>query len=168
MKWTYSKYKIWVINTKTEANLYLWDKWKLFLPSLDTLINLTKEPAFIRSFQGYLTDARWLGFGRMKWNEANNIKWTTKYRSGEAGDEIPYFSHTEIWAPDWNRVSDENMPPDIFVQLYNNPTIENIREGFIIAKPRSLYRKNDVLVNLELMKLKNEIPDSTISSVTRL
>ena len=94
MKWRYRKYKLWVINTETEANLYLWDKWKVLLPSLDALIKLTTEPAFIRSFQSYEFENRWLGFGRMKWNEENNIKWTTKYRNAKTGGKIPEFSHT--------------------------------------------------------------------------
>jgi len=59
------------------------------------------------------------------------------------------------------------MPPDIFIQLYNFPTLENIREGIVIAMPGSLYRKNKVLVDTELMKLVSEIPDSTISVITR-
>ncbi len=148
-----------------EANLYLLDKWKLLLPSLDTLINIAPEPAFIRSFQSYKFENRWLGFGRMKWNEENNIKWTTKYRN--VGDKIPEFSNTEIWAPDWNRMCEEDMPPDIFVQLYNFPTLEKIREGIVIALPKSIYNKNKVLVDSELTKLVNEIPCSTISTITR-
>ncbi|MNJ98392.1 hypothetical protein D3C87_161580 [compost metagenome] len=167
MKWKYRTYKLWVINTKTEANLYLWDKWKALLPSLDALINLTSEPAFIRSFQSYEFENRWLGFGRMKWNEESNIKWTTKYINVKTRDKIPDFSHTEIWAPDWNRVCDEDMPPDIFVKLYNFPRLEEIKEGIIIAMPKSLYNKNKGLVELELTKLTNEIPGATISTSTR-
>lgn len=123
--------------------------------------------AFIRSFQSYEYENRWLGFGRMKWNQENNIKWTTKYRSGNIGDKIPEFFNTEIWAPDWVRVCDDDMPPDIFIQLYNFPTLENIMEGIIIAMPKSLYNKNKLLVDSELIKLVNQIPDSTLSTTTR-
>ena len=150
-----------------EANLYLWDKWKLLFPSLDVVINLTTEPAFIRSFQSYEYENRWLGFGRMKWNEKNNIKWSTEYRKGIRGDKVPRFFHTEIWAPDWNRVCDDGMPPDIFVQLYNFPTFQNIREGLVIAMPKSLYNKNRILIESELKKMMAEIPASTISTSTR-
>jgi len=167
MKWRYSKYCLWVINTKQKPELYLWDNWKRLLPSLDVLVNLTQEPAFIRSFQGYQYETNWLGFGRMKWNEKNNIKWTTKYINEKRRDQLPQFSHTEIWAPDWNRVCDNGMPPDIFIQLYNFPTLENIQEGIVIAMPRSLYHKNKVLVDTELMKLVSEIPGATISVITR-
>lgn len=167
MKWKYRRYKLWIINTQTVANLYLWEKWKLLLPSLDILINLTTEPAFIRSYQSYEFENRWLGFGRMKWNEENNIKWTTKYRNGNIGDKTPDFSHTEIWAPDWNQVCDKDMPPDIFVQLYNFPTLEKIKEGIVIAMPKSIYNKNKILVDSELTKLINRIPGSTISTSTR-
>lgn len=167
MKWKYRRYKLWVINTQTMANLYLWEKWKLLLPSLDIIINLTTEPAFIRSFQCYEFENRWLGFGRMKWNEENNIKWTTKYRNGKTGDKILDFYHTEIWAPDWNRVCDDDMPPDIFVQLYNFPARGKVKEGIVIAMPKSLYNRNKILVDSELSKIMKAIPDSTISIATR-
>jgi len=167
MKWKYRKYMVWVINTKTEPSLYLWDNWKLLFPALDILISLTKEQAFIRTFQSYKYENRWLGFGRMKWNEENNIKWTTKYRNGNIENKLPDFSHTEIWAPDWNRVCDESMPPDVFVQLYYFPTLENIREGLVIAIPKSLYKRNIILVDSALTNLMNDISGSTISTSTR-
>lgn len=167
MKWRYRKYKLWVINTQTEANLYIWDKWKTLLPTLDRLINLTSEQAFIRSFQSYEYENQWLGFGRMKWNEENNIKWTTKYRNSNGQNKTLAFYHTEIWAPDWNRVCDGGIPPDIFIKLYHFPTIKKIREGLVIAIPKALYNKNKVLVENELIRLVNEITYSTISTLTR-
>jgi hypothetical protein len=101
----YRKYHIWVINTQKTCELYLWDNWRLFLPALNNLISLTSQPGFIRTFQSREYENKWLGFGRMKWNEANNIKWTTKYRNV---DDITlqkiFFFNTQVWAPDWNAV----------------------------------------------------------------
>lgn len=128
-------------------------------------MGLTTESAFIRSYQSYEYKNRWLGFGRMKWNNDNNIKWTTKYRN--TGEKSPDFYRTEIWAPDWNQVCDKDMPPDIFVRLYNFPKLQNIREGLVIAVPKSLYNKNEVLIELELTKIAREIPASTISTTTK-
>lgn len=167
IKWRYRTYRLWVINTQTACDLYLWDKWKLLMPSLDALIKLTTAQAFMRTFQSYEFENRWLGFGRMKWSQENNIKWTTKYWNGNAEDKIILFFNTEIWAPDWNWVCDNDMPPDLFIRLYNYPTLKNIKEGLIVAMPKSLYNKNKVLVDDELRKLVNQIPDSTISTSTQ-
>jgi len=49
-------------------------------PEVGGAYNLTTEQAYIRSFQAHETEHRWLGFGRMRWNEKNNILWTTKYQ----------------------------------------------------------------------------------------
>ena len=167
MKWKCRRYRIWIINTKIESELYLWEKWKLLTPFLDVLINLTKEQAFIRSFQSYEHENRWLGFGRMKWSEANNIKWTTKFRNAIGKGSDLLFLGTEIWAPDWNRLCDEGNPPDVFIKLYFFPANEQIREGLVIAVPKSLYNKNKSLVDTQLSHIVNEIPNSSISTETR-
>lgn len=153
LNWRYRSYHIWVINTTIECNLYLWDNWCLLLPSLDTLVRLTAEPAFIRTFQAEKYKKHWLGFGRMKWNEENNIKWTTKYRESNPSENEIEFHNTEIWAPDWKHVCDTGIPPDIFICLYHYPTVHEIREGLTIALPRSFYKKNQQLVNETLVSL---------------
>jgi len=166
VKWKHCKYRIWVINTETESKLYLWEKWSPLMPYLDFLINLSKEQAFIRSFQSYTHDNRWLGFGRMKWDVANNIKWTTKYRN-EVGSEDLLFLGTEIWSPDWNRVCRDGCPPDIFIKLYYFPTINKIKEGLVIAIPISIYKKNKNLIETQLGNIAKEISNSSIHTATR-
>ncbi|MES2381174.1 MAG: hypothetical protein V4538_09040 [Bacteroidota bacterium] len=168
MKWTYRRYRLWVINTPTEANLYLWDKWNLLMPAINKLVNITKEEAFIRSFQSYEQENSWLGFGRMPWNEDNNIKWTTKYRNIASEDKILNFFSTEVWAPDWNKVSKENIPPDIFIKLYNYSNAQTVKEGFVIAMPKAMYKKNKTLVDVEITKLVNHIPNASLNTLTRL
>lgn len=167
MKWIYEKYRLWVINTQTESDLFLWENWKKLFPALDTLIHLTTKQAYIRSFQMPETGSRWLGFGRMRWNEKNNILWTTKYQDPVKRKKDLLFNSTEIWAPDWNSVCDENIPPDVFIQLYHYPEIPEIREGLIIALPRSIYKQNGIKVDTALKLLSKDIPDSTVTTLTR-
>lgn len=167
LNWRYKTYQLWLINTTIECNLYLWEKWRLLVPPLDGLIGLTQEKAFIRSFQSYIHENKWLGFGRMKWDEENNIKWTSKYRTNNAVADEPEFYNTEVWAPDWNRVCDTGMPPDVFICLYNYPEVPQIREGLVIALPRSLYKKNKRLVDDSLSKLLSQIPGSKIHEIKR-
>lgn len=165
--WTYKIYQLWVINTATECNLYLWDKWCLLLPSLNSLVKLTRERAFIRTFQSYEYENKWLGFGRMKWNDENNIKWTTKYRTNISLEDQPEFFYTEIWAPDWNQVCDTGVPPDVFIHLYNYEAMSEMREGLIIAIPRSLYKKNKLMVDDILSELVSNISGANIYETKR-
>jgi len=59
------------------------------------------------------------------------------------------------------------MPPDIYINLYNEENAGDIREGFIIALPNMLYRKNIDLVNKVLKELVLALPESKIYSIKR-
>jgi hypothetical protein len=164
--WSYRRYRLWVINTNKEVNLYKWDNWKSLIPSIDKLTKLTSEKSFIRTFQSFEFENKWLGFGRMTWNKENNMKWTTKYRSPENESRLQFFD-TEIWAPDWNQFYESGMPPDIFVKLYNNPKSQTAREGLIIAIPRRLSLKHKETIETELQRLTKLIPVSRLTMTTR-
>lgn len=164
--WNYRRYRLWVINTSKEALLYKWDNWKPLIPSIDKLLKLTKEKSFIRTSQSFEFENKWLGFGRMIWDEENNKKWTTKYRTTEEESRLQFYG-TEIWAPDWNRFYDSGMPPDIFIKLYNNPKSQKAREGLIIAIPRRLGLKEKEIIETELQRLTNLIPGSKMTMITR-
>lgn len=167
MKWTYRRYKVWVINTKKPVELYIWDNWKHLCPSIDTLLTFTNEQAFMRSYQLYDSENRWLGFGRMPWGEECNKKWTTQYKN-EAGTKAKLsFHQTEIWAPDWNKVSKENIPPDVFIKLYHHPSIESIKEGLVVVIPNNIYKRNKTLADAALAALTTAIPDATLTSISR-
>lgn len=166
MKWTYSRYRLWVINTNSEARLYEWDNWKQLFPCIDRLVKITAEPAYIRTFQTYESEGKQLPFGRMKWDEGNNEKWTTKFRNVNAALDVRFF-YTEIWAPDWKQVGDSGIPPDIYVRLYNNPNKDLIKEGLIIAIRRPLAKKHSAVVESELEKLNALIPNSKLKMTTR-
>jgi hypothetical protein len=164
--WSYRRYTLWVINTNNEVDLYKWDNWKSLIPSIDSLFKLTREKAFIRSFQSFEFENKWLGFGRMTWDENNNKKWTTKYRTPENASRLQFFG-TEIWAPDWNQFYASGMPPDIFVKLYSNPNSQTAREGLIIAIPRRLSLKHKDVIETELQRLTTLIPGSRLTTTTR-
>jgi hypothetical protein len=164
--WTYRRYRLWVINTDKEAFLYKWHNWKLLMSSIDKLLRLTKEKAFIRTNQSFEFENKWLGFGRMTWDEENNKKWTTKFRTAENESRLQ-FVDTEIWAPDWNEVERSSVPPDIYIKLYNM-TFNSIREGLIIAIPRRLAIRHNEIIKSELTRLTNLIPNSTLTMTTRL
>lgn len=165
--WTYRRYRLWVINTNKEAFLYKWENWKLLMPSIDKLLSLTKDKAFIRTSQIFESENKWLGFGRMTWNEENNIQWTTKYRTSDNESQLKFLG-TEIWAPDWNEFIKSGVPPDTFVKLYNIPNSQTTRQGLIIAIARRLSLHQKDMIETELMRMLKLIPDSTLTMTTRL
>lgn len=165
--WPYKHYSLWVINTDKEAFLYKWDNWRQLIPSIDKLLLLTNERAFIRTKQSFEFENKWLGFGRMAWNEENNMKWTKKYRTSENESRLNFYD-TEIWAPDWNNFIKTGMPPEIFVKLYNIPNSQTTKEGLIIAMPRRLSLNKRPIIETELSRLTNRIPNSTLITTTRL
>ncbi|HTE30893.1 MAG TPA: hypothetical protein VK666_11005 [Chryseolinea sp.] len=165
--WSYRRYSLWVINTDKDASLYKWDNWKLLMPSIDKLLTLTKEKAFIKTSQSFEFENKWLGFGRMIWDAENNEKWTTKYRTTENEARLQFYG-TEIWAPDWNQFDKSGVAPDIFVKLYNNPTSTRTKEGLIIAIPRRLSLKQRDIIEIEISRLTELIPNSTLTMTTRL
>ncbi|MGY3213664.1 hypothetical protein [Mucilaginibacter sp. HD30] len=165
--WPCRRYQLYLINTTVECRLYLWDNWEKILPYINTLVALTDQPAFIRTYQSYEFENRWLGFGRMKWSDENNRKWTTKYRDNNFPGKVPEFYYTEIWAPDWNALCKTGMPPDIFVHLYNNPGVQDVTEGIIIALPISLYDKNKLLIDDAVSKIAVTVTGSKIYEAKR-
>ena len=167
MNWIFgNKYKLWVINTSSKAEIYLWKNWHLISPNINNLLNLSNHPSHIRTFQSF-GDNKWLGFGRMKWNEENNLKWTTKYRSEAYNDKELQFLGTEIWAPDWNQCSKTGKTPEVFIQIYHYPNLKKIREGIVIAMPQSIVKKNESSIKSNIEKIMERIPNSTLSEVKR-
>ena len=96
------KYNIWVINSKAVVSLYLWENWKRLYPDINGLVSLVNSQTYIRTFQSFEFEHKWLGFGRMSWTEKNNEKWASKYRTAEYEDKNIEFFGTEVWSPDWN------------------------------------------------------------------
>jgi hypothetical protein len=167
MRWnSFRKYHVWVINTKLDVGLYKWSHWKLIMPSINILLNLNPEESYIRSFQSFEYENRWLGFGRMKWSDENNLKWTTKYRTSENQANLR-FNSTEVWSPDWNKCQTDGVPPEIYIQLYHHDNIVPIREGLVIALSKTLATRSIDKVEFELQKLVSIVPEATVSRITR-
>jgi hypothetical protein len=164
MDWLFgSRYRLWIINTTSQFSIYSWEKWSLLLPSIDLIVKLSKDSAYIRTFQSFVHENKWLGFGRMKWNEDNNWKWTNKYRSKEYSNRMLSFYGTEIWAPDWNQCCKVRITPKIFIQVYHYPNIEKIREGIVLALPKKIAEKNEIVIESGLKEILKLIPNSTLS-----
>ena len=160
-------YKIWVVNSKSEAFLYLWDNWKMLYPEINNLVTLATGQAYIRTFQSFEFEHKWLGFGRMSWTEKNNKKWTSKYRTAEFKEKNLQFFGTEIWSPDWNFCFQTGETPEIYVQVYHHSNSENVREGIVIAMPKRTMEKNEELIITSIKTIQNSIFDSELSSIER-
>lgn len=162
-----ASYKVWVINTEADTKLNTWDSWKKLYPKIDSLLNVVNNQAQIRTFQSFEFENKWLGFGRMKWNEENNKKWTSKYRTDEFNDKRLQFFGTEIWAPDWNHCYNKGETPELFINVYNHSNSVKHREGLMIAMPKRIVMKNDKLVNSIIESILEAVPGSTLSKTER-
>ncbi len=163
----FNKYQVWVVNTASKAELYLWDNWKHLYPLVDKLVSLSPAKAFIRTRQAAEYKNKWLGFGRMSWSKDNNAKWTRRYRENESEGSSVRFFDTEIWARDWNQVDKTGIFPDVYVRLFNEPGSQITKEGLIVAIRRSIADKNTAAIQSVLADIAKRIPDSTSASVTR-
>jgi hypothetical protein len=160
-------YKVWVINTESDAHLYAWDNWKKIYPQIDSLLKLVTYQAHIRTFQSFEFENKWLGFGRMKWNEEKNRKWTSKYRTDEFKERRLQFFGTEIWTPDWNHCYNTGETPELFINIYNHSNSDKNQEGIIIAIPKRTVLKDEKLANSIIEKIQGLVPDSTLSIIER-
>lgn len=159
-------YKVWVINTKVEVSLFTWENWKHIYLIVDQLLAIVDSKADIRTFQSFESENRWLGFGRMSWNEESNKKWTSKYRSKEYVKPNLLFYNTEIWSPDWNYCLKANRTPDIFINVYCTD-FASLKEGLLIAIPKPIAKKNEALISSSILSIQKLIAGSTLSSVDR-
>jgi hypothetical protein len=168
MEWLFGiKYKVWIINTNSKSELYLWENFKTIYPNINSLLEISEKPAYIRTFQSYEYENKWLGFGRMKWNKENNIKWTKKYRNEIDLNRKLQFYSTEIWKPDWNFCCENGKSPNLYFNLYNYENLSYIKEGIIIAIPKKLVKSNLEIIEKNLVEIKKKIKNSTISEKER-
>lgn len=140
----------------------------MLFPNLSSLIRLSENTPYIRSHQAYEDKDGWLGFGRMQWSRKNNIKWTTKYRNNETEQKGLLFFDTEVWAPDWNQCLDRAVYPDIYIKLYHNEQMDEIKEGILIAIPKRIVRKNRQMIESNISEIQQQIPKSTLSIEERM
>ncbi|MHB0756991.1 hypothetical protein [Polaribacter sp. M15] len=168
MEWLFGiKYKVWIINTNSKSELYLWENFKNIFPNINSLLELSEKPAYIRTFQSYEYENKWLGFGRMKWNEENNIKWTEKYRKEIDLNKRLQFYSTEVWKPDWNFCCENGKNPNLYFKLYNYENLDYLKEGIIIAIPKKFVQLNLKIIEENIVEIKNKIKNSTISEKER-
>jgi hypothetical protein len=74
MRHLFNRYQLWVVNTTSEAQLYLWANWKHLFPLVDRLVSMSPAKGFIRTRQTMEDRNKWLGFGRMSWSIEDNEK----------------------------------------------------------------------------------------------
>ncbi len=166
-RYLFREYRLWVVNTTAEAQLYLWENYKLLFPHIDALVGISPVKAFIRSLQSMEGKSGFLGFGRMAWSKENNEKWTKKYRGNRNDHANITFFKTQIWAPDWNHHCKTGVPPDIFLEVYNYKNDHKIGEGLIVTIPDIIYRKKTEFIDTTIHKIMKAIPKSKLSVVIR-
>jgi len=150
-KFYHTEYNVYLIlNKSTELKIHDWEQWKKCFEELNGVIGNHSEKMNIRTCQSFLGSSKWLSFGRMVWSEKNNIKWTSKYKSGENKIENLEFSDTEFWAPSWTICDKENISPSIFIKVdtsENGLLKEYFDETILIA-----VKKDNPIIEIDLIK----------------
>lgn len=152
------KYIVFNINSSAGFEISDWNFYKDIYEIVDAIIkeyNLTSD-TYIRTFQSFEFDTKWLGFGRMKWNLENNKKWTQKYKTKEFSNKDLQFFSTEIWSPDWNHFDKTADLPKFFSKVYN----ENGNQGIFIALELRTYKNNSNFIDKSIQNIKKLIPQS--------
>jgi len=78
------------------------------------------------------------------------------------------FFGTEVWSPDWNQCLDRGVYPDIYIKLYHNEQVDEIKEGILIAIPKRIAKKNHQMIESNINEIQQQIPMSTLSIEERL
>jgi hypothetical protein len=154
-----SKHILIKITTSEKYTINDWESWKEIYPEIDSLLSLNKNQTFIRTFQSFEHDNKWLGFGRMKWNLENNIKWTEKYKNQKQLN----FYNTEIWCPDWNHYEKTGNYPDIFINAFQFPD----ETGLLFAIKKTFYIENKEEIDSLLSNVNSKIPNSSLKLAER-
>lgn len=152
------KYIVFNINSSAGFEINDWNFYKDIYEIVDAIIkeyNLTSD-TYIRTFQSFEFDTKWLGFGRMKWNLENNKKWTQKYKTKEFSNKDLQFFSTEIWSPDWNHFEKTADLPKFLSKVYN----ENGNQGIFIALELRTYKNNPNFIDKSIQNIKKLIPQS--------
>ena len=159
------KYIVFNINSSSVFEVNDWNFYKAIYEILDTVIKEydLSSSAYIRTFQSFEFDNKWLGFGRMKWNLENNKKWTQKYKTKEYATMNLQFFDTEIWSPDWNHFDKTSDLPKFFSKVYN----ENGNQGIFIALELRMYNNNQNFIDKSIKSIKELIPNSEVKFFER-
>jgi len=159
------KYIVFNINSTASFEVNNWDFYNDIYEIVDVILkeyNLTSD-TYIRTFQSFEFDSKWLGFGRMKWNLENNKKWTQKYKSeGFSNKNLEFFS-TEIWSPDWNHFEKTADLPKFFSKVYS----ENDNQGIFIALELRMYKSYPDFIDKSIQNIKELIPQSDVGVFER-
>ena len=159
------KYIVFNINSSSIFEVNDWNFYRGIYEILDSIIkeyDLTSI-SYIRTFQSFDFDNKWLVFGRMKWNLENNKKWTQKYKAKEYLNKNLQFFDTEIWSPDWNHFDKTGDLPKFFSKVYN----ENGNQGIFIALELRMYNNNPDFIEKSIQNIKELIPYSEVKNFKR-
>ena len=146
-----------LVSNEAEKPIYRWAQWQHIASALESVLAITEDLPVIRSCQVSHDSYKNLPFGRMKWSDKNNEKWTEKYQSV---DPSVRFINAEIWSPDWNTMASEHRTPSVFVQVEARPT-SKFAQALTIAVREPEYTNNLSVVRHAVEKIQRMIPCST-------
>jgi hypothetical protein len=133
----FERYRVAVVlEPSVSRPLYAWEHWSGVMPLLSPVIGSLTSSASIRSDQLDGLSNKGLTFGPMKWSDASNRKWTTKYLADPALFGRVLFLRTEIWAPSRSKSFETGRGPEFFCLVDRNEPAGT--QGFVLALRKDL------------------------------
>ena len=136
--------------------LWWWENWRQLMPELGALLHVARGPALVRSTQYLPNRSGTVKFGRIRWNERDQQKWT--HGSPSNFDSSPgwRFLSAELWAPAWTQCARENCAPDVFMviaseRLFGDAT--SFEPVIVFAVASELVSRNAELVTRVVERL---------------
>lgn len=117
-------YDVFVLLAAPDApGLWQSDQWTPFAAALAPVLAQTRSEgkgrgkAGVRSHQ-YNPQGKLIAFGRMGWDDKSQARWTHGPDTSGAR-----FMSLEAWAPTWTVCEKDDLAPDLFISLFNEPLL---------------------------------------------
>ncbi len=139
-----------VIVGKSAQRLWHWETWRQIVPILTPLVTACQTTVGVDSVQDFEGIDQRVCFGQLDWDAKGHLKWTHGSPLNQEKSRCWTFRYTEIWAPDLEICSREEIPPNLFISVENpfassQPKSGQFNQFFHLAVEETLYHVyNDI------------------------
>lgn len=125
--WNRPRLRIACLADMSDLLLHRWENWSRVLPAMTALVERLPRPTNISSYQTAPGSEKALPFGRMRWSEANNRRWTTEYLEGPGAAE---FNEASFWSPSRRSSIEQGEDPAFYARIQH---LAGFGQSFVLA-----------------------------------
>lgn len=133
-----------VVVGKSAQRLWYWERWRQIVPLLTPLVEACRAVAGVDSVQDFEGIDQRVCFGHLDWSIKSHLKWTHGSPVNQEKSRCWTFRYTEIWVPELEVCSREEIPPNLFITIENpfvsdQPKPGQFNQFFHLAVEETLY-----------------------------